>query len=261
MTRTGLPDVVFAASLAMLADMTPARLARLLGHEPAFVVYDQLCRREPGLVRRLAGVPTPTSATPDPPAGLDGRLSQVARLLARWSEELGSRRVAETWERIRRSGAQVARRGGPGYPRRLLRLRLPPEVLWIRGDLGVADRPCVGLVGTRRATHYGAEVARELGFALAQGGVTVVSGLARGIDAAAHGGVLAAIDASPGSSGHMGRPVGVSGGGVDVVYPVSSRRLFDRAAADGAVISEAPLGVEPAGWRFPMRNRIIAALS
>jgi DNA processing protein len=113
----------------------------------------------------------------------------------------------------------------------------------------------VGIVGTRAATHYGREVAAVLGAGLAAHGVSVVSGLANGIDAAAHEGALAP-GADPGAV-----PVAVVGAGLDVGYPVATARLRRRVEAAGAVLGEAPLGAAPESWRFPLRNRVIAALS
>jgi DNA processing protein len=127
----------------------------------------------------------------------------------------------------------------------------PPALLFAQGDLRALDATRVAIVGTRRCTGAGAGVARELGRDLAEAGVAVVSGLALGIDGAAHRGVL---DVG-------GRPVGVVGCGLDVVYPDRHRDLWDRVRREGVLLSEAPLGVRPAGWRFPARNRIIAALS
>ncbi|MGH9178813.1 MAG: DNA-processing protein DprA, partial [Acidimicrobiales bacterium] len=119
-------------------------------------------------------------------------------------------------------------------------------------------QPRVGIIGTRRATGYGRDVARQLGRELAEAGVSVVSGLALGIDGAAHEGAVA---------GHLlGRgegagPVGVVGSGLDVVYPRRHARLWSEVAGQGVLLSEAPLGSRPEPWRFPARNRLIAALS
>jgi len=125
-------------------------------------------------------------------------------------------------------------------------------VLFSIGCMEALDRPRVGMVGTRRSTGYGRDVARELGRDLAQAGVAVVSGLAAGIDGASHEGALAAAG---------GPPVAVVGSGLDVAYPRHHRALWRRVAEAGVVLSEAPLGARPEPWRFPARNRIIAALS
>lgn len=142
------------------------------------------------------------------------------------------------------------RRGDDGYPEVLESIADPPEALWVRGAIpgGVG----VAIVGTRRATRYGLGLARELGAAVASRGWTVVSGLARGIDGAAHRGCVEA----------KGVGVAVLGSGVDVWYPKEHEELgeslIDRG---GAVISEYPPGTGPEPWRFPARNRLISGLS
>ncbi|MBL8057291.1 MAG: DNA-protecting protein DprA [Anaerolineales bacterium] len=149
------------------------------------------------------------------------------------------------------AGAQVLTWETPDYPRNLLSIAAPPPVLFVRGKLTEADEWAVALVGTRRATSYGREIARELAGGLAASGVTVVSGLARGIDAAAH---RAALEAG-------GRTIAVLGCGVDVVYPPEHRELAQAIARSGAVVSDYPLGTPPDAVNFPPRNRIISGLS
>jgi DNA processing protein len=139
----------------------------------------------------------------------------------------------------------------PAYPERLRSDLEPPALLFARGRLPLVEATAVAIVGTRRCTGSGAGVARELGRELTEAGIAIVSGLALGIDGAAHRGVL---DAG-------GAPVGVVGSGLDVVYPSRHRDLWARVAADGVLLGEAPLGVRPAAWRFPARNRMIAALA
>ncbi|HWC37509.1 MAG TPA: DNA-processing protein DprA [Acidimicrobiales bacterium] len=150
--------------------------------------------------------------------------------------------------------AEVAehRIGDPGYPPVLAGDHQAPAVLYSRGDLEVLARPTVAVVGTRSATHYGEEVASELGRDLARAGVVVVSGLALGIDGAAHHGALA---------GGGAPPAGVVASGLDVVYPRRHAWVWDQVATRGVLLSEAPVGTPPAPWRFPLRNRIIAALA
>jgi DNA processing protein len=127
-------------------------------------------------------------------------------------------------------------------------------VLCTRGDPGALAGPACAIVGTRACSRDGRRIAHELALELADAGVAVVSGLALGIDGAAHRGALAA---GPGAGG----TVGVVAGGVDVTYPPSHAPLFDEVAAAGALVSEAPVGTPPERWRFPARNRIIAALA
>jgi DNA processing protein len=159
---------------------------------------------------------------------------------------------ANLWEHLSASGTAVLRRGEGGYPARLVDDRAAPEVLFARGSVDQLDGPCVSIVGTRSSTYYGTSVAAELGAGLSGAGVVVISGLAAGIDAACHEGALA-------PDGSM--PVAVVGGGVDVVYPASSGRLWARLEAAGGILSEAAPGSPPEGWRFPLRNRLIAALA
>lgn len=142
--------------------------------------------------------------------------------------------------------------GHDGYPDALLDDPEPPVVLFRSGPSMLDDRPRIAIVGTRKCTRYGIDVATELGQALAGRGVDVVSGLASGIDAAAHAGATRSDPA---------RLVAVVAGGVDVIYPASNRGLYAAVAKQGALLSEWPLGASPQTWRFPARNRLVAALS
>jgi len=163
-----------------------------------------------------------------------------------------------------RHGISVLVRGTSGFPRLLERDPAPPSVLFVRGDIGVLGGRRAAVVGTRNATRAGRHFARTLGRRLAESGVNVVSGLARGIDGEAHAGALeasvAAVGMHPGTSGR-GRPVGIVASGLEVVYPREHRDLWESVAATGVLISEAPPGAPPEPYRFPQRNRIIAALS
>jgi DNA processing protein len=137
------------------------------------------------------------------------------------------------------------------YPSLLKQIYAPPPVLYVQGALSPDDEWAVGLVGTRRATTYGKQVARMLGGDLAHSGVTVVSGLARGIDGIAH---QAALDAG-------GRTIAVTACGLDTVYPPEHRKLAQAIAERGALLSDYPLGTRPEARNFPPRNRIISGLS
>ena len=141
--------------------------------------------------------------------------------------------------------------GDPDYPAVLSTIPIPPAVLFVRGRLDVLDARRVAIVGTRNATAAGRATAFELGEALAAHGVAVVSGLARGIDGAAHRGVRSA----------GGRAVAVVGNGLDRPYPKQNADLWEWVADNGLLVSEWPPGTQPDAWRFPLRNRIIAALS
>lgn len=146
----------------------------------------------------------------------------------------------------------VVSRGRPGYPALLRELHDPPARLYLRGrPADLLDLPSVAIVGARICSPYGAQVARELAREVAGAGAVVISGLARGVDGEAHRGALAA----------GGLTVAVLGCGIDRDYPRAHAQLAGRIAASGAVVSEYPPGVEPAPWRFPARNRIVAGLA
>jgi DNA processing protein len=150
-------------------------------------------------------------------------------------------------------GVDVIPIGDERYPPQLVHDRQAPAALFVRGDLAVLDQRRVGIVGTRHASAAGRATASDLGAALSNESVAVASGLARGIDAAAHRGVRAV--------GGSGRPIAVVGCGPDVHYPKANAELWEWVATTGLLISEWPPGVTPDAWRFPLRNRILAALS
>ena len=139
----------------------------------------------------------------------------------------------------------------PDYPELLLSLPDPPPVLYVKGTLLEEDGAAVAMVGTRRATPYGLNAAKQLSQELARCGVTVVSGLAEGIDGAAHEGALSA----------GGRTIAVLGHGLTYLYPAMHRGLADRITAAGALVSEFPMRMSPLKENFPRRNRLIAGLS
>ena len=137
------------------------------------------------------------------------------------------------------------------YPAWLRMVPDPPPVLWVKGDLDTLDVTSVAIVGSRAASQYARLVARELAAGLAEAGLVVTSGMARGVDGAAHEACLAA----------GGRTIAVFGTGVDVIYPPEHRELADRIAARGLLVSEFPPGTLPYKSNFPRRNRIISGLS
>jgi DNA processing protein len=153
--------------------------------------------------------------------------------------------------RLEQSGVQALTWDDSGYPARLREIADPPPVLYARGSLLPADDFAVAMVGTRVATAYGKEVARVLASGLARNGITVVSGLARGIDLVAH---QAALDAG-------GRTIAVLGCGVDIVYPPEARRVSEEIVQHGALLSDYPLGTRVDAKNFPPRNRIISGMS
>ncbi len=157
-------------------------------------------------------------------------------------------------DRAERLGLRVMVLTDPDYPARLLEISDPPTALYIYGEMGPADGVSIGVVGTRKASVSGLKWAQDIGTELARMGVEIVSGLAMGIDAAAHTGALAV---------EGGRTVAVLGTGVDVCYPASNRSIYDRIRSEGrgALVSEYPPGTEPAAHHFPVRNRIVSGLT
>lgn len=154
-------------------------------------------------------------------------------------------------ERITAGGIRVMTWEDSDYPRRLKEIDQSPPVLYVKGAINVEDDWAVAVVGTRRITPYGRQVANEIATYLAQNGVTVVSGLARGVDAISH---QAALQAG-------GRTIAVLGSGVDVIYPPEHRKLSADIVKQGALVSDYPVGTSPDGVNFPPRNRIISGLS
>ena len=159
--------------------------------------------------------------------------------------------LEQVWNRIAAQGIEVLTWDDPSYPTMLKEIDQPPPVLYMRGSLQPTDEWAVAVVGTRRITPYGRQVAEEVASALAQSGITVVSGLAIGVDTFAH---QAAIKAG-------GRTLAVLGSGVDVIYPNSNRRLADEIITQGALLSDYAPGTGPEASNFPPRNRIISGLA
>ena len=154
-------------------------------------------------------------------------------------------------EAAREAGVQVLTWHSAGYPKLLREIHDPPPVLYVKGDLEPEDEPRVTVVGTRQPTAYGRQAAHDLAGGLAEQGLAVVSGLARGIDGAAHRAALQ----------RGGRTIAVLGSGPDVVYPREHKRLVEEIVASGAVVSEYPLGAKPEARHFPRRNRLLSGLS
>jgi DNA processing protein len=152
--------------------------------------------------------------------------------------------------RFRSSGARLILYTSADYPKSLFEIPDPPPFLYVRGELRSRE-PAIAVVGSRRCSSYGALTTGRLAEGLAQHGVAVISGMARGVDTAAHKGALAAD----------GRTVGVLGCGIDKVYPPENRKLFEEVAEKGALVSEFPMGSLPLAENFPRRNRIISGLS
>jgi DNA processing protein len=236
-----LPDAAYAAALACLPEVGPGWLASVIEDQSPRNVWEAL--GDPALAARL-----PSGRRQLSPDRLPG-LAAAAR-----STDVGS-----VWDRCQRSGVSVTWIGHPDHPTPLAQGPAPCGVLFWRGRRPeVVRRPTVALVGTRACTPAGSAVASEIAFGLVRAGVCVVSGLALGIDGAAHAGAVAAAR-ELGQGG--GGTVGVAASGVDVVYPRQHRKLWSDVEQSGVVVSETPPGRPAQAWRFPSRNRLIAGLS
>ena len=178
-------------------------------------------------------------------AGLDRRAIENT-LAVRAQRDLD-----EEMEKLATLGVRVLTWEDSGYPRLLRPVPAAPPVLYVLGTLTPEDEWAVAVVGTRRATAYGRQAAADLATALAHNRITLVSGLARGIDGIAH---RAALDAG-------GRTIAVLGSGLDVIYPAEHKRLAQDIVRQGALVSDYPLGTQPEARNFPPRNRIISGLS
>jgi len=189
------------------------------------------------------------------------RLGSARNVLERWHElpreATASVRLADPaavdreWAATERHGARLLFLGEPAFPAALATIHDPPPVLTVLGDTDLLDMPAVAIVGSRHASGNGRTLTRTVAHELAAGGYTVVSGLARGIDTAAHEGAVTA----------PGRTIAVIATGIDQVYPEQNAELAARIAACGLLVTERPFGAEPRAAAFPARNRIIAGLS
>lgn len=164
-----------------------------------------------------------------------------------------AREAAEDeWTRVRESGGSILTPSDDGYPTRLREIYDPPAVLWIRGDVELLSRPGIAVVGTRHPSPYGTGMAELLSRDLAARRLTILSGMARGVDTAAHKGALEA----------RGKTVAVWGTGIDVIYPKENKKLAEQILdSGGTIVSEYPLGTFPAPQNFPIRNRILSGMS
>ncbi len=206
----------------------------------------------PGRIRALlarfgsAGAALATSRTAL--ATVPGLGPQTAAAIAGFD---GAADVEDQMRRAERAGATLVPSWAPGFPRPLRQIYDPPTFLWLRGDLLEQDEKAIAIVGTRRATDYGRRLAHEFAAELAGRGFTIVSGLAYGIDAAAHRGALEA----------GGRSLAVFGSGVDNIYPARNAALAQAMIEQGALLSEYPLGAKPDAPNFPRRNRLVSGLA
>jgi DNA processing protein len=253
--RAALPDEAYLAALCDLPEMWPRRLAALSSAVAAPVLWQGLATSDAQVIQICIGV---LGAGFDTVGDLDGAASvrgvrrrDAVPLVRQWCTRAADLDVEARWRQYREAGVGVCGAASASYPACFVDDPAPPVVLFHRGPLDRCAGARVAIVGTRTCTRYGREVADELGEALSVAGVAVVSGLALGIDAAAHEGALRGP--TP--------PVAVVGSGLDRPYPAANRGLWGRVADHGCVLSESPLGEPPRAWRFPQRNRLIAALA
>jgi DNA processing protein len=231
-----VPPEGWAVALALLPGMGPVRLRALTRRWTAEEAWRRVVAGRVVADREVA-------------VALGRRAGALAEAWRRAGADI---EPGVLWSRYRAEGVGVSVLGSSAFPAPLAADVEPPTVIFHRGDPDVVAGPRVAVVGTRRCTRYGLDVARELSRDLAASGVSIVSGLALGIDGAAHVGALDAGTAPP---------IAVVGSGLDVIYPRVHAALWRRIEAAGVVLSEAPLGARPEAWRFPARNRIIAALA
>jgi DNA processing protein len=203
--------------------------------------------RMQGLVAYFGELESAWRASPADLAGAGLGLKLIERVVtARDSVDLD-----RVWEKIEKQGIKILTWQDESYPQRLKEIDQPPPVLYIRGEYLPDDLFAVAIVGTRRVTPYGRQITEELSSFLAANGLTVISGLARGVDAIAHQTALKA----------GGRTIGVLGSGVDKIYPPEHRGLAEQMMEQGAIISDYSPGTPPEASNFPPRNRIISGLS
>jgi DNA processing protein len=230
-----LPDAAFVLAMATLPDIGPARLNALVAELEPDAAWRQVRH---GLAHRGRAAPL----MGDDPAALS----------AAWARAASRTDPEQVWHQHLERGVHIAWRADAEYPDVLRDDPHGPAVLAWAGSIACLDGPRVAIVGTRDCTRAGHDFAADLASELTNAGVRIVSGLALGIDAAAHSGALASAAAPP---------IAVVGSGLDIVYPRRNADLWARVREAGIVLSEHPLGAEPIGWHFLARNRIIAALA
>ena len=218
--------------------------------EEAYLILNLLpqigSNRVQNLLEHFGSAQSVLSAPANEIRNVGGIGTDLARTIAGWEDTID---LARELRRIKEVGADIVTLESGDYPELLREIHSPPLVLYVLGRLDARDRTAVAIVGSRRATAYGLTCAKKFGFQLAHAGVTVISGLARGIDTAAHEAALAA----------KGRTVSVIGSGLGKLYPPENQALADRiASSGGAVVTEFPVDYNPDKQSFPLRNRIVA---
>ena len=210
----------------------------------------------PGLGARTAGKLLREFGSPDAIFNASLTALEGQRLPAAVAQALHSRRplsdAAKELAQVQAAGCRLLTWDEPEYPARLREIYDPPPLLYVRGNIELLNRHLISVVGARRPTPYGNQMAERISKDLADRGLVISSGLARGIDASAHKGAL---------NSATGATIGVLGCGIDVVYPKENKKIFEQMEQRGAIISEFPIGTFPAPQNFPIRNRIIAGMA
>ncbi len=212
-------------ALNMLPGMGPVRLSRLL---EVFETPQRILSARPAEIRAVKGFGDELSSS-----------------ITGWEDKVD---LSAELAKIKDRGLTILTQDDKLYPARLRQSPSPPIVLYVWGQITERDANAIGVVGSRQATHYGLSVAKKVSFQIAYAGYTIVSGLARGIDTAAHEGALAG----------KGRTVAVIGSGIGQLYPPENMALAERITQQGAVVSEFPMDYPPDRQSFPLRNRIVA---
>jgi DNA processing protein len=216
-------------ALNMLPKIGPVRVRRLIDH---FGIAEAILTTDTQRLTAVQGI---------------GR--ETATAIRSWEDSID---LTTELKNVRDRGLSIVTQEDPGYPEALKQSYDPPLVLYVWGEIQEIDRHALAIVGSRKTSHYGIQTARQFAFQLATSGLTIVSGLARGIDTHAHEGAIAA----------KGRTIAVIGSGLGQIYPPENMALAEKIADGyGAVISEFPLNTAPSKKTFPMRNRIVAAWS
>ena len=214
----------------------------------------------PGLGARLAGKLLREFGSPGAIFAAPLTSLEACRITAQTAQAIHSQqplRLAEKeLARVRELGVKLLTWDDPAYPAALRQIYDPPPVLYVRGNPELLARYSIAIVGSRKPSPYGVQVAEKLARELAAHGLVIVSGMARGVDASAHRGALDGFKQSG-----RGATIGVLGTGIDVIYPKENRKLYEEASQHGCLISEFPLGSFAAPQNFPVRNRIIAGMT
>jgi DNA processing protein len=211
----------------------------------------------PGLGARMAGKLLTSMGSPDRIFSASLTELESHRLPAAVAQAIHARQplsaAAKELAQAQAAGIRLLTWDEPEYPQRLRQIYDPPPLLYVRGNIELLNRHQISIVGSRRPTPYGNQMAERLGRDLADRGLVIVSGLARGVDSSAHKGAL--------SSAATGATIGVLGCGIDVIYPKENKKIFAEMETRGAIISEFPMGTFPGPQNFPIRNRVIAGMS